>query len=54
MRLKTAINGKRMPSERPAIPVTPGQLAHEAALAVSAGVNAIHLHPRATLRAEKG
>ena len=46
MLLKAAINGRRAPSEHPAIPITPGQLADEAAMAVAAGAGAIHVHPR--------
>jgi hypothetical protein len=37
--------GNAFPANTPPIPVTPGQLAHEAALAVSGGVSAIHVHP---------
>lgn len=46
MLLKAALNGKRTREEHPAVPLTPGQLAHEAVLAVAAGAGAIHLHPR--------
>jgi uncharacterized protein (DUF849 family) len=45
MLLKAAINGKRMLEEHPAIPLTPRQQAHQAALAVAAGAGAIHVHP---------
>lgn len=45
MLLKAAINGKRSVAEHPSIPITPGQQAHEAALAVAAGAGAIHVHP---------
>lgn len=46
MLLKAAINGKRTPDEHPAVPLTPRQQGHEAALAVAAGAGAIHVHPR--------
>ena len=46
MLLKAAINGRRAQGEHPAIPITPGQLADEAAMAVAAGAGAIHVHPR--------
>jgi uncharacterized protein (DUF849 family) len=46
MLIKAAINGRRTTSEHPQIPVDPGQQAHQAALAVSAGAGAIHVHPR--------
>jgi uncharacterized protein (DUF849 family) len=46
MLVKAAINGRRTPSEHPKIPINPDQQAHQAALAVSAGDGAIHVHPR--------
>lgn len=46
MLLKAAINGSRMPSEHPSIPITPSQQAHQAAIAIAAGAGAIHVHPR--------
>jgi uncharacterized protein (DUF849 family) len=46
MLIKAAINGRRTASEHPKIPMNPGQQAHQAALAVSAGAGAIHVHPR--------
>jgi len=36
----------------PKIPINPGQQAHQAALAVSAGAGAIHVHPRGSRRRE--
>ena len=45
-RLKACLNGKRSQAEFPAVPVTPGELAREAAAAVAAGAEAIHLHAR--------
>jgi uncharacterized protein (DUF849 family) len=46
MLLKVAINGRRMLAEHPAIPITPSQQAHQAAIAIAAGAVAIHVHPR--------
>lgn len=48
MLIKAAINGRRTASEHPKIPINPGQQAHQAALAVSAGAGAIHVHPRSS------
>ncbi len=45
-RIKACLNGRRDPAEHPAVPVTPAQLAAAAAGAVSAGAEAVHLHPR--------
>ena len=45
-RLKACLNGKRSQAEFPAVPVTPGELAHDAAAAVAAGAEAVHLHAR--------
>jgi uncharacterized protein (DUF849 family) len=45
-RLKACLNGGRRPGEHPALPVTPAQLAADAAEAVAAGAEAVHLHPR--------
>ncbi len=45
-RIKACLNGRRDPDEHPAVPVTPAQLAAAAATAVSAGAEAVHLHPR--------
>jgi len=46
MLLKVAINGKRMPDGHPAIPITPSQQAYQAAIAITAGAGAVHVHPR--------
>ena len=46
MLLKAAINGKRSRKEHPAIPINPTQQAQQAAIAVKAGADAIHVHPR--------
>jgi uncharacterized protein (DUF849 family) len=45
-RIKACLNGRRGPEEHPAVPVTPAQLAAAAAGAVSAGAEAVHIHPR--------
>jgi uncharacterized protein (DUF849 family) len=45
-RIKACLNGRRDPSEHPAVPVTPAQLAEAATAAVAAGAEAVHLHPR--------
>lgn len=45
-RIKACLNGGRLRDEHPALPVTPEELAAEAAAAVSAGAEALHLHPR--------
>jgi uncharacterized protein (DUF849 family) len=44
--MKACLNGGRDPVDHPAVPVTPGQLATAAAAAVSAGAEAVHIHPR--------
>ena len=44
--LKACLNGKRSQSDYPAVPVTPGELARDAADAVAAGAEAIHFHAR--------
>jgi uncharacterized protein (DUF849 family) len=44
--LKACLNGKRSQAEFPAVPVTAGELARDAAAAVAAGAEAIHLHAR--------
>jgi uncharacterized protein (DUF849 family) len=45
-RLKVCLNGKRSQADHPAVPVTPAELAREAAAAVAAGAEAVHLHAR--------
>ncbi|HEY9263516.1 MAG TPA: 3-keto-5-aminohexanoate cleavage protein [Mycobacterium sp.] len=44
--LKACINGARTPDEHPNLPVTPSQLAAEAAAAHQAGAKAVHMHPK--------
>lgn len=51
-RLKACLNGKRSQAEHPAVPVTPAELASEAAAAVAAGAEAVHLHARGPSGAE--
>lgn len=46
MRLKACLNGKRSQAEFPAVPVTPDELARDAAASVAAGAEAVHLHAR--------
>ena len=50
--LKACLNGKRSRAEHPAVPVTPAELASEAAAAVTAGAEAVHLHARGPAGAE--
>lgn len=47
-RIKACLNGKRSRAAHPAVPETPGQLAAEAAAAMAAGAEAVHMHPRDT------
>jgi uncharacterized protein (DUF849 family) len=51
-RIKVCLNGKRSRDEHPAVPVTPAELAREAAAAVAAGAEAVHLHARGADGAE--
>lgn len=51
-RLKACLNGKRSQAEFPAVPITPGELARDAAAAAAAGAEAIHLHARGAHGAE--
>lgn len=50
--LKVCLNGKRDRADHPAVPVTPAELASEAAAAVAAGAEAVHLHARGPTGAE--
>jgi uncharacterized protein (DUF849 family) len=45
-RLKACLNGKRSQAEFPAVPVTPDELARDAAASAAAGAEAVHLHAR--------
>jgi len=51
-RVKACLNGGRSKAEHPAVPVTPAELAVEAAAAVRAGAEAVHIHPRGSDAAE--
>lgn len=44
--LQSCLNGSRRPAEHPALPVTPSEIAGEAARAVAAGAEALHVHPK--------
>lgn len=44
--LQACLNGVRTPSEHPAIPVTPQELAEAAEAAVAAGAESLHIHPK--------
>lgn len=50
--MQVCLNGKRTKAEHPAVPVTPAELASEAAAAVAAGAEAVHLHARNSAGAE--
>jgi uncharacterized protein (DUF849 family) len=51
-RIKVCLNGSRGRGAHPAVPLTPAELAREAADAVAAGAEAVHLHPRSLSGAE--
>ncbi|MFC4950464.1 3-keto-5-aminohexanoate cleavage protein [Pseudonocardia sp. GCM10023141] len=44
--LKACLNGDRTPQHHPAVPLTPAQLAADAAATRGAGATAVHMHPR--------
>jgi uncharacterized protein (DUF849 family) len=44
--LKACLNGGRSREEHPAVPLTPDEIARDAAAAVAAGAGAVHVHPR--------
>lgn len=46
MLLQAALNGPWTRADHPAVPVSMGELARDAAACVAAGAGAIHLHPR--------
>lgn len=46
MVLKACLNGARTQQDHPRCPVTPAELAADAAAVVAAGAEALHLHPR--------
>ena len=51
-RVKACLNGGRSTAEHPAVPIAPAGLAAEAAAAVKAGAEAVHIHPRGSDTAE--
>jgi uncharacterized protein (DUF849 family) len=50
--LEACLNGNRPPGAHPALPLTPDELAADAAAAADAGAGALHVHPRDTDGAE--
>ncbi|MBM0234866.1 3-keto-5-aminohexanoate cleavage protein [Micromonospora sp. STR1_7] len=44
--LKACLNGQRSQADHPAVPVTPAELAADAARCAALGVAAVHIHPR--------
>ena len=44
--LKACVNGPRSPAEHQALPATPEALARDVALVTTAGVGAVHFHPK--------
>ena len=46
MAVKACLNGGRMRSEHPAVPLAPGELAADASAVRDAGAFAVHVHPR--------
>jgi uncharacterized protein (DUF849 family) len=44
--LQGCLNGAREPGAHPALPLSPEELARDAAAAVAAGARSLHLHPR--------
>jgi uncharacterized protein (DUF849 family) len=51
-RIKACLNGGVRRAEHPAVPITPAELAREAAEAVAVGAEAVHVHPRSSSGAE--
>jgi uncharacterized protein (DUF849 family) len=49
-RIKACLNGRRSRDEHPGVPVTPAELAAEAAASVPAGAEAVHLHRAELMR----
>lgn len=46
MLIKVCLNGGRLRRDHPAVPLTPAELAADAAASVAAGATAVHMHPR--------
>jgi uncharacterized protein (DUF849 family) len=44
--LKACLNGRRSPAEHPALPTSPEALARDVASVATAGVGAVHFHPK--------
>jgi uncharacterized protein (DUF849 family) len=44
--LQACLNGRRLPDDHPAVPLTPEELAADARRAVAAGAAELHVHPR--------
>ncbi|TDO61087.1 uncharacterized protein (DUF849 family) [Kribbella sp. VKM Ac-2571] len=44
--IKAGLNGDRTRADHPGVPITPDELGRDAAAAVSAGADALHIHPR--------
>lgn len=44
--IKACLNGSRRPGDHPALPLTPAELAEDAARVVAAGAAAVHIHVR--------
>ena len=44
--IKACSNGDRSRTDHPAVPLTPDELARDAAACVAAGAHALHIHPR--------
>ena len=50
--IQACLNGSRAPGEHPALPLTPAELARDAAATLAAGAAALHVHPRDASGAE--
>jgi uncharacterized protein (DUF849 family) len=50
--LQACLNGARSRQDHPKVPLSPEELAHDAAQVVAAGVNELHVHPRRSDGAE--
>jgi uncharacterized protein (DUF849 family) len=44
--VQACLNGNRSPDDHPAVPLTPEEIAEEAAAAVEEGAQSLHVHPR--------
>ena len=50
--IKACLNGDRTRADHPGVPLTPDELGRDAAAAVAAGADALHIHPRAATELE--